>query len=53
MDPSFFLLQVLFAFRNEVGANPRPSHRAEDLEKLKTVRDDTLVSFFYSKLNVT
>jgi len=44
MDPSFFLLQVLFAFRNEVGANPRPSHRAEDLEKLKTVRDDTLKS---------
>jgi len=44
MDPSFFLLQVLFSFRAEVGANPRPSHRAEDLEKLKTVRDSTLKS---------
>eukprot|EP00088_Acartia_fossae_P045161 TRINITY_DN4839_c0_g1_i1.p1 TRINITY_DN4839_c0_g1~~TRINITY_DN4839_c0_g1_i1.p1 ORF type:complete len:351 (-),score=113.11 TRINITY_DN4839_c0_g1_i1:315-1367(-) len=42
MDPSFFLLQVLFAFRAEVGSNPRPSHRAEDLEKLKTVRNDTM-----------
>jgi len=44
MDPSFFLLQVLFAFRGEVGANPRPCHRAEDLEKLKSVRDSTLKS---------
>jgi len=44
MDPSFFLLQVLFAFRAEVGANPRPCHRAEDLEKLKSVRDATLKS---------
>jgi ubiquitin-like 1-activating enzyme E1 A len=44
MDPSFFLLQVLFAFRGEEGHNPRPCHRAEDLEKLKAVRDSTLKS---------
>merc|ERR1712115_644099 len=35
MDPSFFLLQVLFEFQKEVGRTPSPAHREEDLNKLK------------------
>jgi len=42
MDPSFFLLQVLFDFQSEVGHPPSPATRAQDIEKLKTVRDSTL-----------
>eukprot|EP00088_Acartia_fossae_P045166 TRINITY_DN4839_c0_g2_i1.p1 TRINITY_DN4839_c0_g2~~TRINITY_DN4839_c0_g2_i1.p1 ORF type:complete len:343 (-),score=96.93 TRINITY_DN4839_c0_g2_i1:253-1281(-) len=42
MDPSFFLLQVLFAFREEMGRPPSPAHRQADLDKLKEVRDSTL-----------
>jgi len=42
MDPSFFLLQVLFAFKTETGHSPRPSARAEDLAKLTELRDSTL-----------
>jgi len=42
MDPSFFLLQVLFAFKTEMGHSPRPAQRQEDLTKLKELRDATL-----------
>merc|ERR1719228_1104101 len=42
MDPSFFLLQVLFAFKTETGHSPRPTARQEDLAKLKELRDATL-----------
>jgi ubiquitin-like 1-activating enzyme E1 A len=42
MDPSFFLLQVLFAFKTEMGHNPRPGSREEDLAKLTKLRDTTL-----------
>merc|ERR1712080_577527 len=34
MDPSFFLLHVLFAFKTEMGHNPRPANREEALTKL-------------------
>jgi len=44
MDPSFFLLHVLFAFQQETGRTPSPQHRDADLDKLKTVRDETLKS---------
>merc|ERR1712179_216498 len=42
MDPSFFLLQVMFAFKTEMGHNPRPASRKEDLAKLAELRDATL-----------
>merc|ERR1719203_64786 len=42
MDPSFFLLHVLFAFRAEMGHNPRASARDGDLKKLQQLRDSTL-----------
>jgi len=42
MDPSFFLLQVLFAYKAEMGHNPRPGNREEDLAKLAELRDSTL-----------
>jgi len=43
MDPSFFLLQVLFNFQSETGqSRPRASCRAEDLAKLCELRDKTL-----------
>lgn len=42
MDPSFFLLQVMYAFEAETGCAPRPSERAQDLETLKKLRDSTL-----------
>jgi len=44
MDPSFFLLQVLFEFRKEKGENPRPAHREDDLKTLHQVRNKTLDS---------
>lgn len=42
MDPSFFLLQVLFAFQAETGHSPRAAARAEDLATLLRLRDATL-----------
>jgi len=42
MDPSFFLLHVLLAFKTETGHSPRAANRAEDLDKLKQLRDQTL-----------
>jgi len=42
MDPSFFLMHVIFEFEKEMGRAPSPAHRATDLEKLKEVRDKTL-----------
>ena len=42
MDPSFFLLQVLFEFVSETGHKPRPSNKKDDVEKLKKLRDQTL-----------
>jgi len=42
MDPSFFLLQVLFNFQSETGHTPRPKERETDLAKLKEMRDKTL-----------
>lgn len=54
MDPSFFLLQVLFAFQSETGlSRPRASHRAEDLAKLTELRDTTLTSLSVPKDKVT
>ena len=44
MDPSFFLLQVLFNFQSETGHTPRPKERETDLAKLKEMRDKTLES---------
>ena len=37
MDPSFFLLQVLFEFQSEAGRKPTPSTKVEDVEKLKAL----------------
>ena len=42
MDPSFFLLQVLFNFQSETGHTPRPKERETDLAKFKEMRDKTL-----------
>jgi ubiquitin-like 1-activating enzyme E1 A len=42
MDPSFFLLQVLFAFQAETGHGPRAAARAGDLATLLRLRDATL-----------
>jgi len=42
MDPSFFLLQVLFEFQSEAGRKPTPSTKVEDVEKLKKLRDSVL-----------
>jgi ubiquitin-like 1-activating enzyme E1 A len=44
MDPSFFLLQVLFEFQKVVGHLPAPASRDKDYAKLKEVRDSTLAS---------
>jgi hypothetical protein len=35
---------VLYAFVSETGRKPAPGKRSEDLEKLKQLRDSTLVS---------
>lgn len=43
MDPSFFLLHVLFKFKTETGYCPRPAAREEDLAKLIKLKDDVLV----------
>jgi len=40
MDPSYFLLQVLFEFQSREGCSPRISHRDDDLTLLKRLRDD-------------
>jgi len=43
MDPSYFLLQVLFAFQASEGVTrPRASNKAADLAKLCSLRDSTL-----------
>jgi len=42
MDPSFFLLQVLFEFQSEMGRKPSPASKQEDIEKLKKLRDSVL-----------
>merc|ERR1712029_1116895 len=42
MDPSFFLLQILFQFQSESGFKPRPGNKMEDIEKLKQLRNVTL-----------
>jgi len=42
MDPSFFLLQVLFQFLKETGHKPRPANKEEDVERLKKLRDEVL-----------
>jgi len=42
MDPSYFLLQVLFAFQEETGHAPRPASREADLATLRRLRDSTL-----------
>ena len=42
MDPSFFLLQVLFEFQSEMGRKPSPASKQEDVEKLKKLRDSVL-----------
>merc|ERR1711915_567527 len=42
MDPSFFLLQILFEFVAQTGHKPRPANKAEDLEKMKELRTSTL-----------
>jgi len=49
MDPSFFLLQVLFSFQSETGYTPRPADRVADLAKLKQLRDDTLANLSVPK----
>ena len=42
MDPSYFLLQVLFNFQAEFGHAPRSKERENDLNKLKEMRNKTL-----------
>jgi len=42
MDPSFFLLQVLFEFQSEMGRKPSPATKQEDVEMLKKLRDAVL-----------
>lgn len=42
MDPSYFLLQILFEFMAETGRKPRPADKAADLEKMKELRTSTL-----------
>jgi len=43
MDPSYFLLQVLFAFQASEGVSrPRAANKAADLAKLVELRDSTL-----------
>merc|ERR1712227_988315 len=42
MDPSFFLLQILFQFQSETGFKPRPGNKQEDIKKLKQLRNVTL-----------
>ena len=42
MDPSYFLLQILFEFLAQTGRKPRPADKAADLEKMKELRTSTL-----------
>merc|ERR1712020_580211 len=42
MDPSYFLLQILFEFMAQAGRKPRAADRAADLEKMKELRTSTL-----------
>jgi len=53
MDPSFFLLQILFNFQSETGlSRPRASARSEDLAKLCELRDKTLTDLSVPKEKV-
>lgn len=38
MDPSYFMLQVLFEFQSQEGCSPRTSKRETDIELLKKLR---------------
>merc|ERR1719266_2776740 len=40
MDPSYFLLQVLFEFQSREGCSPRCSKREDDMALLRRLRDD-------------
>lgn len=40
MDPSYFMLQVLFEFQSQEGCSPRTSKRETDIELLKKLRAD-------------
>jgi len=42
MDPSYFLLQILFEFVAQSGNKPRPANKEQDIEKLKELRTSTL-----------
>nr|CAD7404639.1 unnamed protein product [Timema cristinae] len=44
MDPSYFLLLVLLAFRKKKSRDPNPAERAEDIIELKKLRNKTLSS---------
>ncbi len=50
IEPFIRNVQVLYAFVAETGRKPAPGKRAEDLEKLKQLRDSTLVSAKYYHL---
>lgn len=53
MDPSFFLLQVLFNFQSETGHSPRPNERETDLTQLKEMRDQTLENLSVPTTKIT
>lgn len=53
MDPSFFLLQVLFAFQSEFGHSPRAAARQEDLARLLKCRDSTLAKLAVPATKIT
>ena len=53
MDPSFFLLQVLFNFQSETGHTPRPNERETDLTMLKEMRDQTLENLSVPTTKIT
>jgi len=53
MDPSFFLLQVLFSFQSEFGHSPRAAARQEDLARLVTCRDSTLAKLSVPASKIT
>merc|ERR1719229_834427 len=40
MDPSYFMLQVLFEFQSKEGCSPRVANREADIELLKQLRAD-------------
>lgn len=42
MGSSYFIVKVLLKFRSQMGRNPQPATRDEDIEKLKKLRDSEL-----------